>query len=150
HVPRKRAWAAVCMERRHYGRRPCVRSWRRWTRTVCLSVPVLMAACGAPNGSPPSRPESPSAVVEPADPTPAGTERPVLYVAPPSTPTEAGALSGFDIDPATGGLTAMPGTPYALPLTERPHEVAVDPSGRFVYLSTHPRADTSLAGGLFA
>jgi len=46
---------------------------------------------------------------------------------------EGFTVSGYEINPSTGGLTAVPGSPFAA--GEGPTSVTVDPSGKFVYLS---------------
>ena len=69
-----------------------------------------------------------------------GSER-FLYVAnpsasnpPPSSTT--GNISGFNIDPSTGALGTMPGSPFTATNGKGPSAVTVDPSGRFVYATT--------------
>src|ERR1700724_2037932 len=64
-----------------------------------------------------------------------------LYVAnpsasnpPPSSTT--GNISGFNIDPSTGALGTMPGSPFTATNGKGPSAVTVDPSGRFVYATT--------------
>jgi 6-phosphogluconolactonase len=44
-----------------------------------------------------------------------------------------GQVGGFRIDPFTGALTRVPGSPF--PAGSGPYTVAVDPKGRFVYVS---------------
>jgi 6-phosphogluconolactonase (cycloisomerase 2 family) len=44
----------------------------------------------------------------------------------------AGSVSGFTIDPASGSLTAMAGSPF--PAGNGPTALTVDPTGRFVYV----------------
>jgi len=60
-----------------------------------------------------------------------------LYVANPSAsnplvPTE-GNISGFSIDPTSGKLTAILGSPFTATNGIGPSAITVDPSGRFVY-----------------
>src|SRR5713101_1316915 len=69
-----------------------------------------------------------------------GSER-FLYVAnptasnpPPSSTT--GNVSGFNIDPSTGALSKILGSPFTATNGNGPSAVAVDPSGRFVYATT--------------
>ena len=42
-------------------------------------------------------------------------------------------VSGYAVNPATGALTAVPGSPFATVPT--PRSVTVDPSGRFAYVA---------------
>jgi Lactonase, 7-bladed beta-propeller len=42
-------------------------------------------------------------------------------------------VSGYTIDPSTGALTAIVGSPF--PAGVPPHSVAVDPSGKFAYVA---------------
>jgi len=53
-----------------------------------------------------------------------------LYVTLPSTPPNS--VAGFTIDPSTGALTAIPGSPF--PAGTFPWAVAVTPLGGFVYV----------------
>src|SRR5262249_20496636 len=55
------------------------------------------------------------------------------YVASEGTGGPHGALSGYTITPATGALTRIPGSPFDG--EPGPFCVAVDPSGRFVYVA---------------
>jgi len=65
-----------------------------------------------------------------------------LYVANPSAlnplpfASTIGNISGFNIDPVTGALTPMPGSPFTATAGSGPTAIAVDPSGRFVYAVT--------------
>jgi 6-phosphogluconolactonase (cycloisomerase 2 family) len=63
-----------------------------------------------------------------------------LYVANPSAPnplqTNTGNVSGFTIDPNTGALTSMQGSPFSPTTGNAPLMIAVDPNGRFVYAVT--------------
>jgi 6-phosphogluconolactonase (cycloisomerase 2 family) len=62
-----------------------------------------------------------------------------LYVA--NSDVENGSISVLTIDPATGGLTAVAGSPFAD--IENPGSVAVDASGRFAYAAnTQPVPDS--------
>jgi 6-phosphogluconolactonase len=45
----------------------------------------------------------------------------------------AQTLSAFNIDPVTGALSDIPGTPVAVPATENLQTVALTPDGRFLY-----------------
>src|SRR5437899_3039922 len=69
-----------------------------------------------------------------------GSEK-FLYVAnpaasnpPPSSTT--GNVSGFNIDPSSGALSPIQGSPFTATNGKGPSAVTVDPSGRFVYAST--------------
>jgi 6-phosphogluconolactonase len=44
----------------------------------------------------------------------------------------AQTLSAYTVEPTTGALTALPGSPYAV--APSPYSVGVDPSGRFIYV----------------
>jgi 6-phosphogluconolactonase (cycloisomerase 2 family) len=65
-----------------------------------------------------------------------------LYVAnfagqnPPPNQNTTGNISGFNIDPNTGELTTMSGSPFTVGNGSGPSAIAVDPSGRFVYATT--------------
>jgi 6-phosphogluconolactonase (cycloisomerase 2 family) len=63
-----------------------------------------------------------------------------LYVTNPSAlnPLVAtiGNISGFNIDPSTGALTPIIGSPFTSSQGDGPTSIAVDPSGRFVYAIT--------------
>lgn len=64
-----------------------------------------------------------------------------LYVANFSAPNPApdqnqGNISGFTIDPNTGGLTLIPGSPFAPVNGANPSAITVDPGGKFVYATT--------------
>jgi 6-phosphogluconolactonase (cycloisomerase 2 family) len=65
-----------------------------------------------------------------------------LYVAnpsainPPPFSTTIGNISGFNIDPGTGALTTIPGSPFTATAGTYPTVLAVDPTGRFVYATT--------------
>jgi 6-phosphogluconolactonase (cycloisomerase 2 family) len=64
-----------------------------------------------------------------------------LYVAnpaasnPPPSSTE-GNVSGFNIDPSSGALSPIQGSPFTATNGKGPSAVTVDPSGRFVYATT--------------
>jgi 6-phosphogluconolactonase len=45
------------------------------------------------------------------------------------------SVSGFTIAPGTGALTAIAGSPFSVPTGSQPSSVAVDPSGKFVYVA---------------
>jgi 6-phosphogluconolactonase (cycloisomerase 2 family) len=69
-----------------------------------------------------------------------GSEK-FLYVAnpaasnpPPSSTT--GNVSGFNIDPSSGALSPIQGSPFTATNGKGPSAVTVDPSGRFVYATT--------------
>jgi 6-phosphogluconolactonase (cycloisomerase 2 family) len=70
-----------------------------------------------------------------------GSER-FLYVAnpaasnPPPFSSTTGNISGFNIDPSSGALSPIQGSPFAATNGKGPSAVTVDPSGRFVYATT--------------
>ena len=70
-----------------------------------------------------------------------GSER-FLYVAnpaasnPPPFKFTTGNISGFNIDPSTGALTPILGSPFTATNGKGPSAVTVDPSGKFVYATT--------------
>jgi len=64
-----------------------------------------------------------------------------LYVANPSASnpppsSTRGNISGFNIDPSTGALTPILGSPFTATNGNGPSAVTVDPSGKFVYAVT--------------
>ena len=59
------------------------------------------------------------------------------YVANSGTST----LSAFSIDPKTGALAPIPGSPFAT--GSNPFSVAVDPSGKFAYVANFTSNDVS-------
>lgn len=59
----------------------------------------------------------------------------------------SGNISGFTIDPNTGALTLIPGSPFTSNVGNNPAAITVDPSGRFVYATT---AGSSFAIWCFA
>jgi 6-phosphogluconolactonase len=70
-----------------------------------------------------------------------GSDR-FLYVAnisainpPPNTAT-TGNISGFNIDPGTGALTPIPGSPFAPPEGNGPSAITFAPGGQFLYATT--------------
>jgi 6-phosphogluconolactonase (cycloisomerase 2 family) len=70
-----------------------------------------------------------------------GSEK-FLYVAnpaasnPPPFSSTIGNISGFNIDPGTGTLSTIQGSPFTATNGKGPSAVTVDPSGRFVYATT--------------
>jgi 6-phosphogluconolactonase (cycloisomerase 2 family) len=70
-----------------------------------------------------------------------GSER-FLYVAnpaasnPPPFSSTTGNISGFNIDPSSGALSPIQGSPFTATNGKGPSAVTVDPSGRFVYATT--------------
>jgi 6-phosphogluconolactonase (cycloisomerase 2 family) len=69
-----------------------------------------------------------------------GSER-FLYVANPSASnlplqSNTGNISGFNIDPVTGALTPIPGSPFTSTVGNGPTALTVDPRGRFIYAVT--------------
>jgi 6-phosphogluconolactonase len=77
-----------------------------------------------------------------------GSER-FLYVAnpsasnPPPFASTTGNISGFNIDPDSGALTPIPGSPFTSTVGSGPTALTVDPSGRFVYAVT-PGSSSSI------
>lgn len=55
--------------------------------------------------------------------------------------TSAGLLRGYAVDPDTGALVEIPGSPFAA--GPFPYSVGVDPSGRFVYVGNDDAAEVS-------
>jgi 6-phosphogluconolactonase (cycloisomerase 2 family) len=68
-----------------------------------------------------------------------GSDR-FLYVANPAATNQfvptIGNISGFNIDPNTGELTSILGSPFTSTVGTGPSAITVDPSGRFVYATT--------------
>jgi 6-phosphogluconolactonase len=70
-----------------------------------------------------------------------GSER-FLYVAnpsasnPPPFSSTTGNISGFNIDPSTGALTPILGSPFTATNGSGPSAIAVDPTGKYVYATT--------------
>ena len=56
----------------------------------------------------------------------------------------SGTVSAFTIDSTTGALTPVPGSPYAAGTV--PNTVAVDPSGKFVYVANECAVDYCASG----
>lgn len=54
----------------------------------------------------------------------------------------AGNVSGFAINPGSGALTPIPGSPFAA--GSNPHAVAVSPNGRFIYVVNYSSTDVSI------
>jgi len=76
-----------------------------------------------------------------------GSER-FLYVANPSASnppplSTIGNISGFNIDPNTGALSPILGSPFTATNGSGPRAITVDPSGRFVY-ATAPGSSFSI------
>ncbi len=69
-----------------------------------------------------------------------------LYVANPSAinplVSTIGNISGFNIDPVTGALAPMLGSPFYATVGTGPTALTVDPSGRFLYAVTPGSADS--------
>jgi 6-phosphogluconolactonase (cycloisomerase 2 family) len=55
--------------------------------------------------------------------------------------TSTGLLRGYAIDPDSGALVEVPGSPF--PAGPFPYSVGVDPSGRFVYVGNDDAAEVS-------
>jgi 6-phosphogluconolactonase (cycloisomerase 2 family) len=53
-----------------------------------------------------------------------------------ATNATANTVSGFQIDSATGALTAVPGSPFLLTAGSGPSTIAVDPTNKFLYVTT--------------
>ncbi len=71
-----------------------------------------------------------------------------LYVANPAATNPVpnnstiGNISGFSIDPATGALTPVLGSPFTATNGTGPTAIAVDPTGKFVYATTPGSSDS--------
>jgi len=69
-----------------------------------------------------------------------------LYVTNPAAAnpglTTIGNISGFNIDPNTGALTSITGSPFTSPLGTGPSAITVDPTGTFVYAVTPGSSDS--------
>jgi 6-phosphogluconolactonase len=63
-----------------------------------------------------------------------------LYVANPSganpLQSNTGNISAFNVDPTTGALSPILGSPFSATVGSSPSSVSVDPSGRFLYATT--------------
>ncbi|MCC7328402.1 MAG: beta-propeller fold lactonase family protein [Burkholderiales bacterium] len=92
-----------------------------------FSIDAATGALTRIAGSPFATAPNPRSIV--ADPT--GR---FVYVATRANKTFASTISAYAIDPATGVLTPLPGSPYAAPTTA--FALAMDPLGRYVYLTT--------------
>jgi 6-phosphogluconolactonase (cycloisomerase 2 family) len=57
-----------------------------------------------------------------------------------------GNISGFAIDQTSGGLTEVQGSPFAGGTLLLPQSIALDPTGRFAYVTNNSPISTSLAG----
>ncbi len=55
---------------------------------------------------------------------------------PPPYQGTIGNISGFNIDPITGALSAMLGSPFAATNGSGPSAITIDPTGQFVYAAT--------------
>jgi 6-phosphogluconolactonase (cycloisomerase 2 family) len=93
--------------------------------SAALLPMLLLSGCGGSDAG------------SPAGPSPSRSTA-TLYVVHQSVRDEESRLSGYQIDTATGRLTPVPGSPYALPAQDRLNGVVVDPSDRYVYVSTGP------------
>jgi 6-phosphogluconolactonase len=58
-----------------------------------------------------------------------------LYIADPLSGDSSDYISGFTINSASGALTAIPGLPFAVAIYMHLGGVAVDPTGKFLYIS---------------
>jgi 6-phosphogluconolactonase len=71
-----------------------------------------------------------------------------LYVANPTAPNAPpytstnGNISGFDIDPNSGALTKILGSPFTATGGSGPTQLAIDPGGKFVYATTPGSSDS--------
>jgi DNA-binding beta-propeller fold protein YncE len=54
------------------------------------------------------------------------------------------AISGFKIDPTTGTLTPLPGSPYAEGSYSSPWRLSIDPSDKFIYVADTESNDFSV------
>src|SRR5438128_1751116 len=52
------------------------------------------------------------------------------------TDTAAGEVSGYTINATTGALTAIPGSPFPIPTLPGAFSAAVDPTGKFAYVTS--------------
>ena len=66
---------------------------------------------------------------------------PLATNSPPYSAT-LGNITGFNIDPSTGGLSSMLGSPFAATSGNAPTQVAIDPGGRFLYATTPGSGDS--------
>lgn len=75
-----------------------------------------------------------------------------VYVATRANRTSASTIAAYALDAATGGLTPLPGSPYPAP--DSAFALAMDPLGRFVYLTAgnalHVYAVDAATGALSA
>lgn len=66
-----------------------------------------------------------------------------LYVGQAATKGGSARLAAYSVD-GRGAVHAVQGSPYELPTDTEPHEIAVDPSGRFIYLATTRKSGAPL------
>lgn len=84
----------------------------------------------------------------PADSVPAGVT-PVYLDIDPAAPfayvsSKGGAeVYGYSIDPSTGALTALPGSPFSTGAGSLPQFITIDPSGKFGYTANEATANIS-------
>jgi 6-phosphogluconolactonase len=57
-----------------------------------------------------------------------------------------GTLAAFAIDPTTGRLTAAPGSPYVETMQFQPVDLALDPTGQYLYVANKFSASVSTVG----
>jgi 6-phosphogluconolactonase (cycloisomerase 2 family) len=117
-----------------------------WPRLGYWALPIglVMSSCDARTpGSSPDQPNPATSPVAAASPvagatctTPAALASAFLYVAHGRGQNDLGRISGYAIDPATGRLSPVPGSPYTRPQPTNAMAIAVDPCNRFVYAST--------------
>src|SRR5262249_43506344 len=62
---------------------------------------------------------------------------------PPMGVAQDGNVSGFAIDPATGALGEISGSPFANPSGKGSRAIAVDPLGRFVFVANEDLSNVS-------
>ncbi len=94
----------------------------KWSKTLFFSAVVLMLSAGATSLSAQS----------------AG----FVYVANSNHYPQPSSISAYSIDSKTGGLSAVPGSPFQA--RRAIGSIAVDPTGRFIYV-TDPSATSILA-----
>lgn len=97
-------------------------------------TPVINPATGLPGfTSPGAAPASISVAVDPA-----GN---FVYVANLGVPISNGNVSGYRVDPATGILTPVNGSPFSAGVG--PISVAIHPTGKFIYVGSEISGDVS-------
>ena len=112
----------------------------RFAFFVCLISCFTLAAigCGGSNSQTASSP-TPTATPTPGTPSPTPTPTPAptsatfVYSANEGSQKDpVGSISGFTIDPASGALKPLPGSPFTADAS--PNVIASDPLGHFVFV----------------